>query len=260
MLFFRIFTKYTYLALYGDFLMFVEKRTDKRDVPFKEMPIQMLNLNSLKPHEALVRQELEAFKKSVTELGIFYMPALVTSEDYVIIDGHHRWAGLKELGAKRIPCIVLEYLTNDSIQLDSWYPIVLGDPNIILRLPTSDFLVKIEKLSSKTEVINEVRHGKGEFGLLCQDGNNYLVFADFQKITDIIQNSDELQLGYIDTAESAIKEIEQKRADFSLIRKPLTKKKVVETAKIGKIFPPKSTRHILPFRYQDIEVKYEDLF
>jgi hypothetical protein len=224
--------------------MFVEKRTEKREIPFKEMPIEMLSLNSLKPHEALVQQELEAFKKSVTGLGIFYMPALVTSKDYIIIDGHHRWAGLKELGAKRMPCIILDYLTND----------------IILQLNAANFPIQISKISSRNEVVNKVRHGNGEFGLLCQDGTNHLIFANFQKITDIIQHSDKHKLGYIDTVESAIKELDKQTGDFILIRKPLTKQEVVEMAKAGQIFPPKSTRHILPFRYQDIEVKYEDLF
>ena len=45
-----------------------------------------------------------------------------------------------------------------------------------------------------------------------------------------------------------------------LYRRAPTKDEVISKALAGEVYPPKTTRHYLPFRYQDIRIKLSHLF
>src|SRR3972149_1272321 len=51
--------------------------------------------------------------------GYLKKPILVAQDDYVILDGHHRFEALRELGCQRIPCYVIDYFS-DAVQLGLW--------------------------------------------------------------------------------------------------------------------------------------------
>ncbi|MHA1968251.1 MAG: chromosome partitioning protein ParB, partial [Candidatus Hodarchaeales archaeon] len=63
----------------------------------------------------------------------------------------------------------------------------------------------------------------------------------------------------IKTLDFALHLIQNNRVSFVLIRKSLTKKDVIDTAKQKIPLAPKTTRHILSWRYQDIRVPLENL-
>ena len=71
--------------------MGVEKRTGP-EKPLKVFPVEMVPLSSLKPHEALVEEELRLFLESLLSLRVFFKPLLIDRESHTILDGHHRWA------------------------------------------------------------------------------------------------------------------------------------------------------------------------
>ena len=65
---------------------------------------------------------------------------------------------------------------------------------------------------------------------------------------------------YAKTIGYAINSVKEGRASFALLRSQVTKEDVINTAKRRELFAPKTTRHILTFRYQDIKVPLETLF
>ena len=69
-----------------------------------------------------------------------------------------------------------------------------------------------------------------------------------------------LKFGYIDRFDAGLKELDEGVATFCLFRRTRTKQEVVDIVKKGETFAPKTTRHILPWAYQDIDTKYEELF
>ena len=79
----------------------------------------------------------------------------------------------------------------------------------------------------------------------------YKVFLDFY-------NPERFE--YVKTTSYAFNSVNNGYSSFALLRKILTKQDVLNTAKSGEVFAPKTTRHILTYRYQDIRVPLENLF
>ena len=67
-----------------------------------------LPINKLLPVQKHVnREKVDSFKQDFKEKGNKWPPLLITSQGF-IIDGHHRWLAAKELGQKRIECIICD--------------------------------------------------------------------------------------------------------------------------------------------------------
>ena len=64
---------------------------------------------------------------------------------------------------------------------------------------------------------------------------------------------------YIKTLDYALYLIQNYRASFLLTRKTFTKNDVLDTAKQKMPLAPKTTRHILSYKYQDIRVPLKKL-
>jgi len=228
--------------------------------PKRELPITWVDLEILKPHEALVQDELDAFIKSVTTSGVFYKPALVALPDYFIIDGHHRWAGLKKLGAKKIPCILLEYENNPDINLETWYPLIKGSLQTAISALEEERNVRLEYVKTLSAALQSLTEKRASFAIVDNKtkGPFILVEGDAKKILETLEKTDGIRLEFIDTQEGALKEAEAE-STAAMLRKPVTKKEVIEMVRSKRVFAPKTTRHILSFVYQEINVKLNDL-
>lgn len=228
--------------------------------PKKEFPIRMVELEALKPHEALVHDELDAFVRSVTTGGIFYKPALVALPDYFIIDGHHRWAGLKKLGAKKMPCILLKYEDNPDIRLETWYPLIKGSLSQAIAALETEQNIRLEYVKTLNSALQSLVEKRASFAIVDdeKEGPFILVEGDAKKILETLEKTDGIRLEFIDAQEGALKEAAVE-GTAAMLRIPITKKEVIEMVKSGKVFAPKTTRHVLSFVYQDINVKLEDL-
>lgn len=55
----------------------------------------------------------------IKQEGYLKKPILVAADDLVILDGHHRYEALRELGCRRVPCYLIDYFS-DLVQLDTW--------------------------------------------------------------------------------------------------------------------------------------------
>ncbi|RLF87038.1 chromosome partitioning protein ParB, partial [Thermococci archaeon] len=126
--------------------MGVEK-VPKYDIPVKKVEYVFIELDKMKPHEQLVQRELEDFIESVTGSGIFWKPMLLAkipgTDEYLIVDGHHRWAGLQKLGAKKAPSVILDYF-DEGVKVYTWYPAFKGDVNKVIERLKAEGLEVIE--------------------------------------------------------------------------------------------------------------------
>jgi len=71
--------------------------------------IKTINVNKIKPYFNNPRENdktVQALVKSISKVG-FNVP-LVIDKDYTIIKGHSRYCAAKELGLKKLPCIISE--------------------------------------------------------------------------------------------------------------------------------------------------------
>jgi hypothetical protein len=234
----------------------VEKRTEEPK-PFREFPIDWVELSELKPHEALNDEELDAFIDSVTGSGIFWLPLLVTKNEKIIVDGHHRWAGLRKLGAKRAPGILIDY-DDPEIDLGIWIPLLTKELKIFLDA-LNEKGIEVQKTADRQKALKLVHSGDIKMAIVGKDKEKAILILHDPLAVDLLAKIEGETICYIDTESAALSEVDNGQASYAIIRKPLTKEEVrLKTAK-GEVFAAKSTRHVLPWTYQKINVKLEEI-
>ncbi len=69
------------------------------------------NVNLLYPHERIIDKNKNVLKeKFINSHGIFFISSIIIcNESGLIIDGHHRYNALKELGLSKIPVTKVNY-------------------------------------------------------------------------------------------------------------------------------------------------------
>ena len=242
--------------------MGVEK-VPKYNIPVKKVEYVFVDLDKMKPHEQLVQRELEDFIESVTSSGIFWKAMLLAkipgTDEYLIVDGHHRWAGLQKLGAKRAPSVILDYFA-EGVKVYTWYPAFKGSVEKVIERLKAEGLEVIEDPNA------EEKAERGEVAFALVGEKSYIIPGGLEeqkkvsKVLDEMDQAKEIELVYYGLKEDAKADMEKGEIDYVFVRKAPTKEEVMELVKRGEVFSPKTTRHVLPFIPDKIDVKLEDLF
>ncbi len=78
-------------------------------------------LSSLKEHERVVPSKVRALAAELRAKGLFRDPIWVARGSGVILNGHHRVAALRRLGAERAPAWLIDYDAG-IVRLERWTP------------------------------------------------------------------------------------------------------------------------------------------
>lgn len=93
----------------------------------------ILEARDLRPHEALIPELLDETKVAIERDGFVKIPILVEERHHIILDGHHRYQALLDLGCRKIPVYLVDYYQQD-IEVKTW-------PGAILDRVTKDDVV-----------------------------------------------------------------------------------------------------------------------
>ena len=103
--------------------------------------IEMLSIRDIHPYEGNAKihsdSDLEVICKSIRDFG-FNDPIGIWSDKNIIVEGHGRYLAAKKLKMKKVPCIRLDWMTdeerkayalvhNKSTELSTWDDAVLAD-------------------------------------------------------------------------------------------------------------------------------------
>jgi L-serine kinase (ADP) len=81
--------------------------------------IAYLDIGQLKPHEEVKDNKAVHLARHMRRSRVLPKPILVDRLSGVILDGHHRFDACKELGCKRVACVLVDYLHDDSVTVES---------------------------------------------------------------------------------------------------------------------------------------------
>ncbi|MEJ6715639.1 MAG: ParB N-terminal domain-containing protein, partial [Euryarchaeota archaeon] len=85
-----------------------------------EDDVQLVPLEWLKPHEEIKPRNRDKLLEMTKRWGGYTKPLIVDKVTGAILDGHHRYSIAIELGLAQIPVIAVDYLNDESIEVDVW--------------------------------------------------------------------------------------------------------------------------------------------
>ena len=79
--------------------------------------VELLDINMLNPHEKVIEKKKTLLAKFIKSYENYYIISSIVCCDQtlLIIDGHHRYFAMKELGFKKVPVTLIDY-QSDSIR------------------------------------------------------------------------------------------------------------------------------------------------
>ena len=84
------------------------------------MRVQLIPVEVLKPHEQVIQKKVDQLERMTIRWDAYTKPLLVDGATGTILDGHHRFEIARRLDLQCLPCVVVDYLDDDSITLMLW--------------------------------------------------------------------------------------------------------------------------------------------
>ncbi len=82
--------------------------------------ITYVEVSKLREHEETLQDRVAELCKALSETKIMNCPILVDSKTNTILDGHHRCKAARECGMSTVPCLLVDYLSDENISVCSW--------------------------------------------------------------------------------------------------------------------------------------------
>jgi hypothetical protein len=221
-----------------------------------QLDIALVEIDELLLHEETISGSLDALKEEIERSGILKSPVIVGKESLVVLDGMHRVEALRNLGC-RFMCVCLVDYMSPGIRVDRWCRVVSSPITI------EDFISSFGDLGAITRAGGSPGGGSSLL-LMLEEGYYEMavhgegVVPGFATVTSI--ESWLRQKGHAiryETESDAAKMLERREVGFVLCPPAIEKRHVLETAKSGRVFPPKATRHIVPARPFGVDVPLE---
>ena len=84
------------------------------------MEVELVPLEVLRPHEQIISSKVDQLLRMTNRWNAYTKPLLIDRITGTILDGHHRFHVAQRLSLKCVPCVLIDYLDDDSIELDVW--------------------------------------------------------------------------------------------------------------------------------------------
>lgn len=84
------------------------------------MKVELIPLELLLPHEEIIPDKVIQLEKMTIRWNAYVLPLVVDKITGTILDGHHRYNVAKNLDLQCLPCVLVDYLSDESIELDIW--------------------------------------------------------------------------------------------------------------------------------------------
>jgi len=204
-------------------------------------------ISTLRPHEETIPSEMDRIVESLRQDPVLRHPIIADRESGLVLDGTHRLAALKGLGCFSAPCALINY-QDPTIKVERWF-------RIIADASLHEFNAKLAGTTS-----HEEKHVRAEQCLLrrdcyasLEDVRSCLVFPSEDRAPielvrkafaiEKVARYEGLGIKYSDS-----KELPSVENRLMLSTVKLEKGEIVDSCLRGVLFPPKTTRHIIPSR------------
>ena len=84
------------------------------------MEVELVPLEVLRPHEQVIERKVDQLERMTHRWNAYTKPLLLDRTTGTILDGHHRYHVAQRIDLQCVPCVLINYLEDDSIDLDLW--------------------------------------------------------------------------------------------------------------------------------------------
>jgi hypothetical protein len=227
--------------------------------PLLSFKITLHELDKLHVHEEIIPELVENLARKISDDGSFFHPIVVERGHSVVLDGMHRVAASKKIGFRYIPVCLVDY-DNPNIQVGSWYRL-FQNPSLQEALEVCVGLGLSVQEGSFDGHLKLIERREAIAALFSNERSLALQGAarDIKDAYDLIRDiGDHLRrrgsMIRYDTENEAQKNVNDGRTSIGLATPVISKSEIVEVALSGRIFAPKSTRHIIPARPMAVNI------
>lgn len=211
----------------------------------------MVNIEELKPHEEVIHNSVSKLARKILHQGLLRDPLIVDREHSVILDGMHRFASLKLLKCRYVPCCLVDY-DSPQIKVGSWFRLFKVQDTERL----AEEVLKENRLDfSKVSVELANASYKPEVAILTRPGAAYLLPGQLDMIqrarTAVSLEKAMEKRGHPAEYLSeivALEELKSGEVNFIVALPIFTKEQIRESGLTGNLLPHKVTRHVIPSR------------
>jgi L-serine kinase (ADP) len=210
--------------------------------------ITLRKISDLKPHEETVAVDLKRLVNALRDNPVLRHPIIADLRTGIVLDGTHRLAAIKQLKCKFIPSALVDY-EDHQITVERWFRLFSGSnvrnlENFLRRLkPREVSRDECEDGLSKRRWYATVEKPMSYLAFPVRSPSAYEMVRDSHDI-EMAARKHRVNITYQDNKDPEARESES--LVMSTIK--IEKQEVVETVRRGKLFPPKSTRHLVPSR------------
>ncbi len=215
-----------------------------------------VRLDELRPHEEIIPAELSSLIISMESDGFQSDPLMVDGVTLTVLDGAHRLAALRELGAHWAVSALVDY-EDPGVTVARWLRSM--DPRSASGAAMDVGMAQVDDWRTAAGAVDSSR---GRVAILMPSGPSYLSSAlggcieahRFARAVWSRVPAGEVSLIPDDRVGAALE------SGSAIIYPPAPlKEEVIVSAASGDLFPPKSTRHIFRTRPLGIDVPLEVL-
>ena len=224
--------------------------------------ISLVDIEALKPHEEVIESSVRSLADAMQAQGIVRDPLIVDREEYVILDGMHRYSSLKYLKCRFAPCCLVDY-DNPLIKVSSWFRLFTVEDAESL----AERILKESKLSCTKQKIDTTRAASGSCNIiLTRNGMAYSLPPDSDQIEHakaavMLERALTMQGYHADyfSEDVALRNLKSGSVNFIITVPVFTKQQIREFGVRQLLLPHKTTRHVMPSRPLRIDIPLDML-
>ncbi|HLI46443.1 MAG TPA: ParB N-terminal domain-containing protein [Geobacterales bacterium] len=224
--------------------------------------ITLMPIQELVPHEEVNEIHLNELVFLLKSDPFLNDPIIVDERSHVVLDGMHRLEALKKLGLRFAPCMLVNY-NDERIQVDKWVREAYIKNEINIGDLFNDLIKNIEDemiLSMKVgeEIFSDLKMNdllKRNFFIILNNILLYIEKINLEKNIKLVKYlDDKLNVTQFIAFEDLSSVKKRKSESIFFSGRIVEKNEIINQAKVGRLFPPKTTRHILPYRVKNLKV------
>ncbi len=210
--------------------------------------IVLKRIQDLKPHEEIVESDLTGIITALRRDPVLRHPIIADSTSGTVLDGTHRLEALKRLRTFTIPTALIDY-QNPQVLIDRWFRTISGAtleefiPQIRELSPNETKAEEADQSISTRSCYASLRDRATSFSFKATSTTPLSLYRDAFRLERTAREIP-LKIAYADNDD--ISRLPNSSFLMSTIR--LQKKEVIESSQRHDLFPPKSTRHLIPSR------------